>query len=176
MKFVLISAPIVIALVAAVLTIVIGGMLLPIAHRATASVRLSKPPEAVWPLVSDPEKSKAFRPEVKGIQHLPLENGRERYRELGAAMGHPLTLEVMENTPPRTRVTRIDDDALPFGGTWTYELTPDAGGTRLRITEDGEVRSPAFRYIGRVMGQDTTIRAYLKGLAEHLGEAATIEP
>lgn len=175
MKIVLILAPLVVGLTALILTILVGGMLMPREHHATASVRLSKTPDAVWALIADPDKAHLILPEIKGIERLPPHDGHEMYKELGVAMGGDLTLEVMENDAPRRRVTRIANDNLPFGGTWTFELTPEATGTRLRITEDGFVKPAAFRYIGRIMGYDATIRKYLGGVAKHLGEPAALE-
>jgi hypothetical protein len=73
--------------------------------------------------------------------------------------------------PPAKLVVRIADPKLPFGGTWTYEITPIAAGSSLRIREDGEVYNPIFRFVSRfVLGQSATIDAYLKSLAKKFGE------
>ncbi len=54
---------------------------------------------------------------------------------------------------------------MPFGGTWTYVLVPDVAGTRLTITEDGEVYNPLFRFLSRfVFSQTATIDTYLRHL------------
>jgi hypothetical protein len=87
-----------------------------------------------------------------------------------------MILQVLEFEPPRRLVTRIANTDLPFGGQWTYELTPDGGGTRVRITEDGEIHNPAFRYMSRVFGQWATVEAYLRALGTKMGERATIDP
>ena len=59
--------------------------------------------------------------------------------------------------------------SLPFGGSWTYELIPTAGGTMLRITEDGEVYNPLFRFISRfVLGHYKSIDQYLDDLERRL--------
>jgi hypothetical protein len=36
-------------------------------------------------------------------------------------------------------------DGLPFVGTWTFEVSPEDGASRLTITEHGEVYHPLFR-------------------------------
>ena len=78
-------------------------------------------------------------------------------------------MEVSGEEPPRRLVTRIADEDLPFGGTWTYRLEPDGGGTRVTITEDGEVYNPVFRFVSRfVMGHDATLRTYLDDLEAHM--------
>jgi hypothetical protein len=59
-------------------------------------------------------------------------------------------------------VSRIADPNLPFGGTWTFEITPAPGGARLRITEDGEIYNPLFRFMARfIFGYEGTINGYL---------------
>jgi hypothetical protein len=65
---------------------------------------------------------------------------------------------------------RISDPSLPFGGTWTFDITPVAGGCVLRITEDGIVYNPIFRTLGRfVLGYHMSILGYLRSLAAHYG-------
>jgi len=64
-----------------------------------------------------------------------------------------------------SRVVRITDESLPFGGSWPYELEPGAAGTRLAIREEGEVYNPVFRFMSRfVMGHHSTIDQYLEAL------------
>jgi hypothetical protein len=73
-------------------------------------------------------------------------------------------------------VTRIADPEQPFGGTWTFELAPADGGTRLTITERGEVYNPIFRALGRfVFGHTATIDQYLRALGAAFGDALTPE-
>jgi uncharacterized protein YndB with AHSA1/START domain len=175
MKWLLILAPIVIGFVAAVSTVGIGGMLLPKAHTATRSVRLSRPPEAVWAIITDFERHPSWRPGLKSIERLPDSSGRPVWREVDKH-GQAIPIEIVESTPPRRMVGRIADPKLPFGGTWTYDLAPDGAGTRLRITEDGEVYNPVFRYISRIIGHAATIEGYLRALGNQFGDEARIEP
>ena len=64
---------------------------------------------------------------------------------------------------------RIDDPGQPFGGTWTYALTPNGTGTSLTITEDGEVYNPIFRFMSHFFfSQTATIDAYLAALQRRL--------
>ncbi|MCZ6857779.1 MAG: hypothetical protein O7F70_07230, partial [Gemmatimonadetes bacterium] len=73
-------------------------------------------------------------------------------------------------------VMRIADDRLPFGGTWTYEIHEEAGGSRITITEDGEIYSPFFRVMSRFfLGYHGTQESYLTALSERFGETPTIE-
>jgi hypothetical protein len=92
------------------------------------------------------------------------------FREEGA--DGAILYEVDSAVPDRLLVTRIADRSLPFGGKWTYELIPSGDSTTLRITEDGEVYNPLFRFVSRfVMGHHATIDQYLGDLARKFGES-----
>ena len=86
-----------------------------------------------------------------------------------------MPLEVLESDPPRKMVTRIADPNLPFGGTWTYQIEETSKGSRITITENGEIYNPIFRTVARFfMGYHATMDGYLKALGEKFGE--TVEP
>jgi len=58
---------------------------------------------------------------------------------------------------------------IPFGGTWTYDITPSGSGTQLRITERGEVYNPIFRVASRFVFRHTaTMEEFLRNLEEKL--------
>jgi hypothetical protein len=77
----------------------------------------------------------------------------------------PSPYEAIESTAPRRLVVRIADPTLPFGGTWTYDITPAGQSCSLTITEDGEVYNPLFRFVSRfIIGQTATLDAYIKAL------------
>jgi hypothetical protein len=77
----------------------------------------------------------------------------------------------VESEQPLRLVTRIADPNLPFGGTWTYLIAPEAEGCSIEITEHGEVYNPIFRFVSRfIMGHAATIEAYLSALGKRLEE------
>lgn len=86
-----------------------------------------------------------------------------------------LELEVEILEPPHRMRTRILDDDIPFGGTWTWELASENGGCRVRITEEGFIDAPSFRYFARARGHAETIERYLEALALRLGERVAID-
>ena len=74
--------------------------------------------------------------------------------------------EILEKQPERRLVTRIADRNLPYSGLWIITLMPEGGGTRVTITERGEVYNPFFRFVSRfVIGHTATIDQYLTDLA-----------
>jgi uncharacterized protein YndB with AHSA1/START domain len=153
-------------LVALVLLLVAIGYALPVAHVATGEARLPAAPDRVFAAIRDIERFPAWRSDVKAVEVLAASPAL-RWRERGSNGDIVFQLEAAD--PPRRMVTRIADPSLPFGGTWTYELSPQDGGTRLVITENGEVYNPLFRLMSRfVFGHTATIDQYLKDLGRHL--------
>ena len=107
-------------------------------------------------------------PLVKDCEQLGELLGRDVDRVRSLAEEHlleELTFAFERMDAPRVLVTRITDAGLPFGGTWTSEIAPVPGGSRLRITEDGEIYNPLFRFMARfIFGYDGTIKLYLSAL------------
>ncbi|GJQ29857.1 MAG: hypothetical protein HBSAPP03_17410 [Phycisphaerae bacterium] len=172
MKWILVLAPFAVAIIAAVAFVVIAGSLMPREHTATRALRLNQPPEAVWDVVTDFPAIPSWRPSIARCEALPDQGGKPVWNHVSnGAGGDAIPLRVDELSPPARMVTTIADDALPFGGTWMWELFPAEGGCIVRITEDGFVKPAAFRYISRIMGHDATIREYLTDLARKFGES-----
>jgi hypothetical protein len=62
-------------------------------------------------------------------------------------------------------VWRIADPDQPFGGTWAFELASEGAGTRVTITENGEVYNPIFRFMSRfVFSETSTLESCLGSL------------
>ena len=162
------------ALVALVLVIVAVGAMLPVKHTASRQVSLHQPPESVFALINDPATFPAWRGKVKGskeikVEILPEKNGHRMFRETGT--DGMILYEVASVELNKRLVTRIADPSLPFGGKWTYEILPAGDSTTLRITEDGEVYNPVFRFASRfIFGHTATIEDYLRDVAKRFGE------
>jgi hypothetical protein len=119
------------------------------------------------------EAMPGWREGLKSVERLPDQNGLPAHLEITSS--GELPMETLEMTPPQKLVTRIADSNLPFGGTWTFEITPVADGATLRITERGYVTNPFFRFLSRfVFRQTSTIETYLKSLAKKFGEEPRI--
>ena len=65
---------------------------------------------------------------------------------------------------------------LPFGGTWTFELSPQGKESELRITEDGFVSNTLFRFLARfVFGHTGSMEGFLRQLGAKFGEQTVVE-
>jgi hypothetical protein len=120
------------------------GRSLPVGHVASRSATHAATPQRVWDVINDP----AFM----------------RSRGVG-----DVKTETVESVPPRRLVRRIVGETS-FGGTWTSELEDEAGGgTRLVITENGEIYNAFFRFVSRyIVGHHRTIDSFLAALRRHL--------
>lgn len=153
-----------------VIVILVVGSRLPTAHIASRSIRLNQPPEGVYAVVRDFGSAPQWRLEVKGVEMTGEEQGPVRFRE-NAGNG-VINYELLEDVPGERIVTRIADRDLGYSGSWTYEFTPDGKGTRVTITENGEVSNVFFRFMSYyVFGHTSTLDQYLKALAKRFGES-----
>jgi hypothetical protein len=159
-----------------VLVVVSIGAFLPSQHISTCEARFHQPPTAIWVAITDYEKFPAWRKDVLRVETLPDVNGKPVWREFDRH-GGSIPFQVMVMVAPRVLVTRIADPKSPFGGTWTYEISSLADGSSLlRITEDGEIYNPIFRFAVRfVLGYSRTQEEYLQALGAKFGQSVTIE-
>jgi uncharacterized protein YndB with AHSA1/START domain len=155
------------------LIVVVVGYLLPVKHVATVTALVPATPEQVWETLTDVAAYPKWRGDVTSVEMLPADSGRVAWREQGRS--DAISYAIEQADAPRRLVTRITDRSLPFGGTWEYVLTPGGAGSRVQITEHGEVYNPMFRFVSRfIMGHTATASAYLKALGARFG--ATVEP
>lgn len=145
------------------------GLMLPKNHRATRIARFKQSPGAVFAAITGAQD---WRPGIKVIE-LPNTGGPRRWRE--DSSNGSITFEEAASDPPRLYRSRIIGEHLQFGGTWTWEMTQTADGCTCRITEDGEVYNPIFRFVGRfIIGYTGTMETYLKSMGEKFGETVEI--
>ena len=154
-------------LVSIVGLVAVAGYLLPVGHVASRDATFAATPDRVFATIADVARYGEWRPDVSSVEVLST-SPRTRWKEKGS--NGEITFEIDEASPPSRLVARIADRSLPFGGTWTYELAPSGNGTKLTITERGEVYNPIFRFMARfVFGHTATLDNYLKALGRRLG-------
>jgi polyketide cyclase/dehydrase/lipid transport protein len=159
------------------------GSMLPKGHVATRAARFRGAPSAIWRTITDYEKFPSWRSGLTSVQRLPDRDGHLVWAERSGEgwKAETIPYELVESVAPQGNspgrvVTRITDPKLPFGGTWTLEVTPVEGGTLLRITERGEVYNPFFRLISRfIIGQTKSMDNYLTELGRKYDETVSIQ-
>jgi uncharacterized protein YndB with AHSA1/START domain len=165
MKWLLAVVAVVVVMAGAVALI---GMSLPQNHVVSRSAHLAVPPDSLWAVITDVDSYPAWRKDVDSVQR--VEGTRQlTWREISG--GERMTYEVTASEKPTRFVTHIADKGLPFGGSWDYRIEPEGTGSKVTITENGEVYNPVFRFVSRfIMGHTATLDKYLTALAAKTGE------
>jgi uncharacterized membrane protein len=159
----------VVVLVFAVMALI--GSQLPRAHTASRSIVLRQTRPNVYAVIRDFKSAPTWRSEVKSVEIVEAPGQKLRFVEQGS---DDVTYELTEDVPNQRMVTRILNTDLGYSGQWTYELTDENGGTRLKITEAGDVSNVLFRFMSRyIFGHASTMDTYLAALAKKFGESAT---
>jgi hypothetical protein len=133
-----------IALAGVVGVIALVGYFLPVSHEASRSAEFNKPPDAVFALLSDVNNYRSWwdGAEVKSV--------------------------VVESVPPTRIVTKVVEETQ-FGGTWTIDIAPVPTGSRVTITERGEVYNVIFRALSKfVFGHTSTMDSCLAAVGKAL--------
>jgi hypothetical protein len=171
MKIAAIVAGVLILLIAGVVVI---GFLLPKRHVASRRASFHAAPDRLFALVAG---SQEWRPDVKSCETIVEPDGRQFQRET-SKQGETILYELEGIEAPRRISRRIATENLPYGGSWSFTIEPSGAGdvTMVRITEEGEVYNPIFRFVSKfVLGQTHTIDAYLRAMASTVGEQIQIE-
>lgn len=146
-----------------ILSMFIVGSTLPQEHTAIATQTFNSSREEVWTVLTDFNSWPSWRSNLKEIR-----DGSNSFSEVSTD-DEIIEYRIDDFTPPERLITRIITPDLPFGGTWTYELTAMEGGCSLTITENGEVYSPMFRFLSKyAFGHTTTMDQYLQDLKKKI--------
>lgn len=142
------------------------GARMPATHTVSVTGVVAAPPEKVFALITDVKNGNTWRPQVKSVTTLAPDNGRDHWVE-HLAYHQYMTFLAVKTVPPTLRQVRLDEPHAAYGGTWTYELSPgpDAASTTLKITEDGYINPPLYRFaMARVVGPTKNLDDYMKDI------------
>ena len=168
-KLVVLVLSLVLVLVACVLVI---GYNLPAEHHASRSISLHQTPTVVYAAVRDFESVPTWYPDVTRVVLEKQADGKIHFRQEGN--NGTINYELVDDVPSTRIVTRILDRDLGFSGSWTYNIVAEGSGTKVSITEDGQISNIVFRFASRyVFGYTETMDSYLGSLARRLGETST---
>jgi hypothetical protein len=155
-----------------VLVMLVAGLLQPVKHSVTRSIHLNQKPEVVFELLADSTNLPAWSSTVGTVEPLPAQDGKPAVR-CTLKWGHMEMIMIQsECAPPSRLVTTMTKPGGTLLGTWTYQITPDAAGCRVELTEEGELKNPFFRIMARMRGLDANITQTLRDLSKKFGEGA----
>ncbi|HVM60114.1 MAG TPA: SRPBCC family protein [Verrucomicrobiae bacterium] len=151
------------------------GLLQPARHSVTRSIRLKLKPETVFAALANFEDLPKWSTTVLKVERLPDRDGKPVAR-ITMKWGHmEMVMTQLERTPPIRLVVSAAQESGATLGTWTYELASESDGCRVSLTEQGEMKNPFYRAIGRLRGLDSNITQTLRDLAKKFGEDADIQ-
>lgn len=128
-----------------ILIVLIVGLCLPRGHVETKSRAFSCPPEQLWSRVTSFERWQDWHPDLERIEIVRGGAGvGTRVRQVYKSWG-PMLFEVVTWEPRHRFEIKIADPDLPVQGSWTFEIASENGGSKLTLTERGEVPNPFMR-------------------------------
>lgn len=147
-------------------TAFLAGIFLPVEHLGRGQALLDRSPEAVWRVLTDLDGMPLWRSDLTAVERLPDMAGRPAWREIGR--GGVRVVELTLADPPRRMVTQRAAGGRTVLPIRTFELEAMASGTRVTVTERGEVRNPLGRVLVRLRSRAPSIDRFLQDLDHRL--------
>ncbi|PZR72705.1 MAG: hypothetical protein DLM73_12655 [Chthoniobacterales bacterium] len=139
----------------------------------TRTTTLKQTPDAIFALLTDLPNFPKWNHNMEKIEMLPPIDGKEATRQTFKG-NMSMIIVTTESTPPSRLVRSLGDASGPFEGSWTYDITPAAGGAQVVITEQSTMKQPFFRLMSRLFGETKYIDEHLQDMAKKFGETAVI--
>lgn len=159
----------VLALVAIFLCLCGVGYVLPAGQMVQRTSIYRADADRLWDGLVDFAEHSRWRSGVDRVQALADRGGNPVWREVGE--GYERTFEVTSSTAPRHLVLTFTDPRHWFTGSWSVDLIDDRGGTRVTITESGEVSNVLMRLMCRTLvDRGEEIGVFLVDLGGVVGE------
>ncbi len=149
------------------------GYALPAQTTLTRTITLKQPPDAVFAVLADVRHLADWNRNTEKVEMLPPVNGKEATRQTFKG-GMTMKIITTESAPPQHLVRTLGDDGGPFAGSWTYEIAPADGGSRVALREVARFENPLYRVMTRVFGQTKYIDEHLEDLARKFGETVKV--
>lgn len=154
------------------LALYLYGLSLPETHRETLTTDVAAPRERVWAAITGYAETPRWWNEIASVSEETRADGT-RVTWNTDSHGQKVGFVTTEETRGTRLTRRILDTGLPYGGSWTFELSDvpngPGGRTQVILTEDGFIRQPFFRAVTRLfVGQRATMGSYLAALKKRV--------
>lgn len=154
--------------IAGFVLLVLAGAWMSPRHLVSRTRLFGAPPERVWTALLSVRQLPYDRSNLKNIES-PLE--KDRLPPSIEVLGSPVRIEARTQSAPVKLVVLTTEPGLGYSGAWTFTLAPENDGTRLKVTEDAEIRSRPMRFVvGRILGEDVLIEGIFRAVARKLVE------
>ncbi len=122
--------------------VILFGWLLPPAREGRAETVIAAPPERVLAVIAAVEAQTAWR---RGIERVT--RTKEGWEEV-TERGETIRFVAEEMNVERVKLRFVSDNG--YTGSWVAQLSAEGDGTRIRVTERSQIRSPIGRIIARL--------------------------
>ena len=150
------------------------GATMPVDHSISITGTIAAPPAKVFAIITNVAAAPSWRHGVKSVEVLPKDNSRDAWIEdLGAGTKMKfLAITTVVPGPSGHGVRKVETRDPAYGGSWTYELSPGPSPdtTTLKITEDGYINPPIYRFMMAYVFGPT------KNLKDYMGELQVAAP
>ncbi len=144
------------------------GAAVPYEHQVSGERVIPAPCQLAWDALADVRGQAAWRPDLAHVQPTPDRLGQTSWMEY-YTRGERMIVTEQYLEPPALLVLGLADDTGPFEGTWTFELTAQGGGCRVKLSEVGRSHNVMFRFVLHyVVGEAAYLERYLDHLQAHL--------
>jgi hypothetical protein len=135
-----------------VLGVLILGLFQPAKHSVTRSVHLKQKPETVFAVLDNRADWPNWSSTVVKVEPLPDRDGKPVERCTVKWGRMRMIMTQLERTPPTRLVVSMAKEGGPALGMWTYQIAAETDGSRIALTEEGELKKsvrPRFRACAR---------------------------
>jgi len=146
----------------------LGSAGLPQDHRLTRAGRFPAARADAWSAVQALDGQVAWRTDLDTRTRLPDVRGHTVWRETWPD-GESVSWETVEILGDRRLVRCIVDQAGPFGGCWTVEVSPRGDQSVVTVTEQLTVHDDWYARTHDVASRQARLDAFLRALGGLLG-------
>ncbi|KAJ8323926.1 hypothetical protein QVD99_008277 [Batrachochytrium dendrobatidis] len=158
------------------------GVVLGEEHVVVRAIKLDKPADAVWKLITTQDQYPSWRRSVYAATFVKLKDMESKVlmeKTLTGSTFYQITEQKRNQLWVRSIHTPSETDhswlkgGYWFAGKWTFELAPPVKGEKgciLYLTKQGIVKVPAVAFIWSIYGFDSDVHSYLKDLAKALDQ------
>jgi hypothetical protein len=147
------------------------GTTLPEGHTASGSAIINAEVEEVFGLQADVRKAPEWNGTVAEIRdYKESEDGTASWTEIWAD-GNEFAMKRTAYVEDKLIRVEIEDKAEVFNGSWTFEFEEVEGGTRVTITEQGNIPNSFVRGMFNLVTEpDATLKEHLARLKRETEE------
>lgn len=139
-------------------------------HHVEAEAVYDRPADMVWQVMTDYASMPTWSPTISKAESLGVKDGKPAWH-LEMKDGHFIDVSIDESAPHKLFRTTVLDTDTPYSGSWTLSLSAAGNKTAVKLTQEGTIKSPFWRFVTHyITGEDTAIKQTLAQTGEELAK------